>query len=74
MDLKNKPARVGFTTKVVTFGSLIAGAGVASADVVDVSAVVASLTGGIATVTSIGVAALSLVVVIRLFKYVKSAM
>ncbi|WP_296185809.1 major capsid protein [Pseudomonas sp. UBA1879] len=76
MTLSNKPVRVGFVSKVVTLGSLMAGAGMASAagTDIDVSAVVSSLTSGIGTVTSIGIAALSLVVVIKLFKYVKSAL
>lgn len=39
----------------------------------DVSDVVATLTSGLASVSAIGVAALSLVVVIKLYKYVRSA-
>jgi hypothetical protein len=74
MTLNTKTPRVGFVGKVVALGSLMAGAGAASAADIDVSAVVSSLTSGIATVTSIGIAALSLVVVIKLFKYVKTAL
>lgn len=66
--------RVTRTTKIVTGASLLVGTGLASAADIDVSAIVASLTSGIVTVTSIGVAALSLVVVIKLFKYVKTAL
>jgi len=66
--------RVTRTGQVVTGVSLLVGTGLASAADIDVSAIVASLTSGIVTVTSIGVAALSLVVVIKLFKYVKTAL
>lgn len=66
--------RVSRTAKLVTGASLLVGTGLASAADIDVSAIVASLTSGIVTVTSIGVAALSLVVVIKLFKYVKTAL
>lgn len=41
---------------------------------IDVSDVVATITSGVATVTQLGIAVLSLVVVVKLFKWVKGAM
>lgn len=45
-----------------------------AADPIDVSAVVSTITGGVAIVSSIGLAGLSLVVVIKLFKWAKQAL
>ena len=45
-----------------------------AADPVDVSAVVSTITGGVSIVSSIGLAGLSLVVVIKLFKWAKQAL
>lgn len=41
---------------------------------VDVSTVVTVITGGVAVVSSIGLAVLSLVVVVKLFKWARSAL
>lgn len=41
---------------------------------IDVSEVVATITTGIQTITTLGIAVLSLVVVVKLFKWVKGAM
>lgn len=43
----------------------------AGAAAIDVTDVVAVITGGVATVSAIGVAVLSLVVVIKLFKWIQ---
>lgn len=40
----------------------------------DASSVVSTITGGVAVVSSIGLAVLSLVVVVKLFKWAKSAL
>lgn len=74
MQKLSRIPRVTRTGQFVTGLSLVAGTGLASAADIDVSAIIAALTSGIVTVTSIGVAALSLVVVIKLFKYVKTAL
>lgn len=55
-------------------GGLAAVAGVARADgavAIDTTAVVATITSGVTTVSAIGIAVLSLVVVIKLFKWVQ---
>lgn len=41
---------------------------------IDVSEVVSTITSGITTITTLGIAVLSLVVVVKLFKWVKGAM
>jgi len=41
---------------------------------VDTSSVVTTITGGVAVVSSIGLAVLSLVVVVKLFKWARSAL
>lgn len=41
---------------------------------IDVSEVAATITNGITTITTLGIAVLSLVVVVKLFKWVKGAM
>lgn len=41
---------------------------------IDVSDVVSTITSGITTITTLGIAVLSLVVVVKLFKWVKGAM
>lgn len=46
----------------------------ANATPIDVTAVVATITDGITTVSAIGLAVLSLVVVIKVFKWARSAM
>ncbi len=56
-------------------GSLVAGAAHAQgATTIDVTDVVATITSGVTTVTTLGIAVLSLVVVVKLFKWVKGAM
>lgn len=55
--------------------ALLASAGaMAQGTTIDVSGVVDTITSGVQTVTSLGVAVLSLVVVVKLFKWVKGAM
>lgn len=51
-----------------------AGAMAQSTTTIDVSDVVSTITSGVATVTQLGIAVLSLVVVVKLFKWVKGAM
>ena len=46
----------------------------ANAATIDVTSVVTTITDGVATVSSIGLAVLSLVVVIKVFKWARSAM
>ena len=46
----------------------------ANAAEIDVTAVVATITDGVTTVSAIGLAVLSLVVVIKVFKWARSAM
>lgn len=58
----NKSALVG--------GAALAAFGAQAADI-DTTAVVATITGGVTTVSAIGIAVLSLVVVIKLFKWVQ---
>lgn len=62
------------TAKVTTLVSLAVISGLASAADVDPAPIVQKLTDGVATVAALGTAALSLVVVIKLFKYVKGAL
>lgn len=67
--MKSVPARVG-----VAAGAVVA-AGVASAaDAIDVSGVVSQLGAGVVAVTAVCTAALSVVVVVKVFRYVRSAM
>ena len=60
------------------YGLLAAAAGAMSganaAGEVDVTPVVTTITNGVTTVSSIGLAVLSLVVVIKVFKWARSAM
>lgn len=46
----------------------------ANAATIDVTSVVGTITDGVTTVSSIGLAVLSLVVVIKVFKWARSAM
>lgn len=59
---------------VAAFSALAVGSANAATTAVDISEVVAVITSGIATVTQLGIAVLSLVVVVKLFKWVKGAM
>ncbi|QPF39120.1 phage coat protein [Acinetobacter sp. TTH0-4] len=59
------------------FGIATASSGTAisaNAAGIDVTAVVATITDGVTTVSAIGLAVLSLVVVIKVFKWARSAM
>lgn len=55
-------------------GSVVAGSAHAAGTTIDVTDVVSTITNGVTTVTTLGVAVLSLVVVVKLFKWVKGAM
>ena len=56
-------------------GAAVAGSAVgANAAAIDVSSVVTTITDGVTTVSAIGLAVLSLVVVIKVFKWARSAM
>ena len=66
-----------FKTNVRRYGvaAAIAGSAVgAHAEGIDVAPVVTTITNGVTTVSSIGLAVLSLVVVIKVFKWARSAM
>lgn len=63
-------ARVSQSKAALVGGGLLA-AGAARATDIDTTAVVAVITGGVTTVSAIGIAVLSLVVVIKLFKWVQ---
>lgn len=55
-------------------GSLVAAGAAQAQTTIDVSDVVATITTAITTVTTLGVAVLSLVVVVKLFKWVRGAL
>lgn len=57
-------------------GLALTGAGISAANAapIDTTAVVATITDGVTTVSAIGLAVLSLVVVIKVFKWARSAM
>ena len=68
-----------FKTNVRRYGvaAALAGSAVganAAETPIDVTAVVGTITNGVTTVSSIGLAVLSLVVVIKVFKWARSAM
>jgi len=52
-------------------GALVAAGANASAVAIDTTDIVATITGGVTTVSAIGIAVISLVVVIKLFKWVQ---
>ena len=65
---KNNASRFGL-------GVAVAGTvGAANAAPIDTTAVVSTITDGVTTVSAIGLAVLSLVVVIKVFKWARSAM
>lgn len=65
---KNNARRYGL-------GVAVAGTvGAANAEAIDTTAVVGTITDGVTTVSAIGLAVLSLVVVIKVFKWARSAM
>lgn len=55
-------------------GSLVATAAQAAPTTIDVTEVVSTINAGILTVTTLGISVLSLVVVVKLFRWVKGAM
>lgn len=66
-----------FNKNAKRFGLLTAISGTAvtaNAAEIDVSSVVTTITDGVTTVSAIGLAVLSLVVVIKVFKWARSAM
>ena len=67
-NFKNNAIRYGVATAIM--GSAVG----AHAEGIDVSSVVTTITNGVTTVSSIGLAVLSLVVVIKVFKWARSAM
>ena len=72
---KMKQGAKRFYAPAVAGASLLAGSGAANAAVtIDVDDVVQTITGGVTVVSAIGVAVLSLVVVIKLFKWVRAAL
>lgn len=69
-SLNVRLARLAQSKAAIVGGALLA-AGAARADGLDVTAVVTVITGAVVTVSSIGIAVLSLVVTIKLFKWVQ---
>ncbi len=65
---KNNAQRFGLVTAIS--GTAVT----ANAATIDVSSVVTTITDGVTTVSAIGLAVLSLVVVIKVFKWARSAM
>lgn len=69
-----RPARrVSTVARVAVAGGLLAGAA-ASQAAVDVADTISDLTAAVTTVSSIGVAALSIVVAVKIFKFVRGAL
>lgn len=64
-------AQSAVASKAAVVGGALTVAGAARATDIDTTAVVAVITGGVTTVSAIGIAVLSLVVVIKLFKWVQ---
>ena len=71
--LKNVPT-YGLGAAVVAAMVLAPTANAAGEFTLDTSSVVTTITGGVAVVSSIGLAVLSLVVVVKLFKWARSAL
>lgn len=71
--VRNAPARLALAGKAAAAGSTLALASGAHAAgfTIDAAEVVAVITGGVTTISAIGIAVLSLVVVIKLFKWVQ---
>lgn len=66
-----------FQTNAKRYGlgvAVMGGAAGANAAAIDTTAVVSTITDGVTTVSAIGLAVLSLVVVIKVFKWARSAM
>jgi hypothetical protein len=70
-NFKNNAKRYGV---VAAAAGAAAGSTGANAAAIDTTAVVATITDGVTTVSAIGLAVLSLVVVIKVFKWARSAM
>ncbi len=69
------PANFKKAVKKYGLGAAIAAALTTNANAaIDVTEVVATITDGVTTVSAIGIAVLSLVVVIKVFKWARSAM
>lgn len=73
---KFKPTLAQKAGVVAAVGIALAGsnANAAGEFTLDTSSVVTTITGGVAVVSSIGLAVLSLVVVVKLFKWARSAL
>ncbi|WP_180004449.1 MULTISPECIES: major capsid protein [unclassified Acinetobacter] len=73
---KFKPTLAQKAGVVAAIGMALAGstANAAGEFTLDTSSVVTTITGGVAVVSSIGLAVLSLVVVVKLFKWARSAL
>lgn len=63
--------RAAFAAAVAVSAALMSNANAAA---IDVTSVVGTITDGVTTVSAIGLAVLSLVVVIKVFKWARSAM
>lgn len=81
MEQQKKALQVkasNFSTNAKRYGLVAATAatmsGAHAAGEIDVTPVVTTITNGVTTVSSIGLAVLSLVVVIKVFKWARSAM
>lgn len=66
-------SRVSRSSQLIVAGSLLAGSAMSMAADIDVSDTISTITSGVATVSSIGVAGLSIVVCVKIFKFVRSA-
>ena len=74
---KFKPTLAQKSGVVAATGYMALGASTANAAgefTLDATSVVSTITGGVAVVSSIGLAVLSLVVVVKLFKWARSAL
>lgn len=71
---KLRALRVRGLQAALAGGSLVAAGAAQAQTTIDVTEVVATITSGVTTVTTLGIAVLSLVVVVKLFKWVKGAM
>ena len=72
---KFKPTLAQKAGVVAAIGMALAGSAANAADsTIDTSSVVTTITGGVAVVSSIGLAVLSLIVVVKLFKWARSAL
>lgn len=73
-EVEPKP-KTGLIQHIVVTGVLLtSGTAFAAEGSVDVSSVISTITGAVATVSAIGLAVLSLFVTAKVFKWVKTAM